>query len=136
MAEMAGAGMCDPWRRARGGREWPQGLWIGRTGVFSTLVAGVPQAACYATAARPLLTSESQLWHAANRPPWFQFVYSPDGCELLACECQFFRDRAIAAGFSAPPQAGGAGMGAKASGAGRLLPGFPPSRRIAKGETL
>jgi len=32
-------------------------------------------------------------------PPWFQFVYSPDGCEMLACECQFFRDRAVAAGF-------------------------------------
>ena len=33
-------------------------------------------------------------------PPWFQFVYSPDGCELFRCECQFFRDRATTAGFS------------------------------------
>lgn len=33
-------------------------------------------------------------------PPWFQFVYSDDGCELVQCECQFFRDRVTAAGFS------------------------------------
>ena len=32
-------------------------------------------------------------------PPWFRFVYSDDGCEMLQCECQFFRDRAVAAGF-------------------------------------
>jgi hypothetical protein len=29
-------------------------------------------------------------------PPWFQFVYSDDGCEMLQCECQFFRDRVLA----------------------------------------
>jgi hypothetical protein len=33
-------------------------------------------------------------------PPWFQFVHSADGCELVRCECQFFRDRAVAAGFT------------------------------------
>ncbi|MEI8371331.1 MAG: hypothetical protein WCJ35_00700 [Planctomycetota bacterium] len=38
-------------------------------------------------------------------PPWFRFVYSDDGCEMLQCECQFFRDRALAAGFSV--QSGG-----------------------------
>jgi len=38
-------------------------------------------------------------------PPWFRFVYSDDGCEMLQCECQFFRDRVLAAGFSV--QSGG-----------------------------
>jgi hypothetical protein len=38
-------------------------------------------------------------------PPWFRFVYSDDGCEMLQCECQFFRDRVLASGFSV--QSGG-----------------------------
>lgn len=33
-------------------------------------------------------------------PPWFDFVYSPDNCQLLMCDCQFFAAKARAAGFS------------------------------------
>jgi len=36
----------------------------------------------------------------AIEPPWFDFVYSPDMCEVRACECLYFRDKAIEAGFS------------------------------------
>ena len=33
-------------------------------------------------------------------PPWFRFEYSPDGSQLEKCECIYFRDKALAAGFS------------------------------------
>ena len=33
-------------------------------------------------------------------PPWFQFVYSPDGTKLEQCECNYFIEKAKAAGFS------------------------------------
>ena len=33
-------------------------------------------------------------------PPWFTFGYSADGCEMRACECQGFAERAVAAGFT------------------------------------
>ena len=29
-----------------------------------------------------------------------QFDYSDFGCDMLPCECQFFRDRVLVAGFS------------------------------------
>jgi hypothetical protein len=32
-------------------------------------------------------------------PPWFRFVYSDDGCEMLGCECRYFRDKVQAAGY-------------------------------------
>jgi len=54
------------------------------------------------------------------QPPWFRFVYSDDGREMLQCECQFFRDRVVGAGFSV--QSGGwCGMGARRSSAGEEL---------------
>ena len=33
-------------------------------------------------------------------PPWFGVTYSPDGCDRLAGECEFFRARALAAGLT------------------------------------
>lgn len=36
----------------------------------------------------------------AMAPPWFEFRYSVDGCEMLACECQVFAEKVRAAGFT------------------------------------
>ena len=33
-------------------------------------------------------------------PPWFDWKYSLDGCELLGCDCSYFRDKVLAAGFT------------------------------------
>ena len=60
MVELAQGGEWPRWRAAVRAKNRRWGDWIGRTGFFSTLAAGVPGAACYATAARSLLTSESQ----------------------------------------------------------------------------
>lgn len=32
--------------------------------------------------------------------PLYDFKYSADGCELLECECNFLKDKILAAGFS------------------------------------
>jgi len=46
------------------------------------------------------------LWYARTEvfrkltPPWFKFTYSEDGCEMTGCECQYFRDRVVAAGYT------------------------------------
>lgn len=32
-------------------------------------------------------------------PPWYQFVYSSDGCAKVKCECNFLADKIQAAGF-------------------------------------
>ena len=36
----------------------------------------------------------------ATQPPWFNYNYSPDFCELLSCDCTYFRNKVIEAGFS------------------------------------
>lgn len=36
----------------------------------------------------------------AISPPWFQRVLSPDGTEEQACVCTYFRNKALAAGFT------------------------------------
>jgi hypothetical protein len=33
-------------------------------------------------------------------PPWFAMPTSVDGCDLLGCECLYFRQKALAAGFT------------------------------------
>jgi len=33
-------------------------------------------------------------------PPWFLFGYTEDGAGLGLCECGYFRDRALEAGFT------------------------------------
>lgn len=33
-------------------------------------------------------------------PPWFDYVYSDDGCELLDCDCGYFKSKCQAAGFT------------------------------------
>jgi len=35
----------------------------------------------------------------AVEAPWFLFEYSPDGARRAKCECAYFRDKALAAGF-------------------------------------
>jgi len=37
---------------------------------------------------------------AAVEPPWFWFPYSDDGCEMLSCDCAYFAEKVLAAGFS------------------------------------
>jgi hypothetical protein len=32
--------------------------------------------------------------------PWFMKTYSPDGCEQVGCSCNYFREKALAAGFT------------------------------------
>ena len=32
--------------------------------------------------------------------PWFEYPYSPDGCEVLGCDCMHFRRKVLKAGFS------------------------------------
>jgi len=32
--------------------------------------------------------------------PWFEYPYSPDGCDVLGCDCMQFARKAKAAGFS------------------------------------
>ena len=34
------------------------------------------------------------------RPPWFAMPTSPDGCDVVGCDCLYFRAKALAAGFS------------------------------------
>jgi hypothetical protein len=34
------------------------------------------------------------------QPPWFQYVYSADGCDLLNCDCGYFAEKAKALGFT------------------------------------
>ncbi len=34
------------------------------------------------------------------RPPWFRRVFTPDGCDVRLCPCQWFSRRARRAGFS------------------------------------
>lgn len=34
------------------------------------------------------------------QPPWFAYLYTPDGCELLHCDCSHFAEKCRAAGFS------------------------------------
>jgi len=41
-------------------------------------------------------------------PPWFRFVFSPDGTREVLCECRYFWRKCHAAGFT-PVQAGIAG---------------------------
>jgi len=36
----------------------------------------------------------------AIEPPWFEYPYSPDGCDLLGCDCMEFARKVIGAGFS------------------------------------
>lgn len=36
----------------------------------------------------------------ALSPPWFARRYSHDGCDVIQCECDFFREKALAAGFA------------------------------------
>ncbi|HUT88732.1 MAG TPA: hypothetical protein VMY37_04505 [Thermoguttaceae bacterium] len=33
-------------------------------------------------------------------PPWFAYPYSPDGCEILDCDCGYFAAKCLAAGFT------------------------------------
>jgi hypothetical protein len=33
-------------------------------------------------------------------PPWFQYIYSDDGCDLLDCDCGYFATKAKALGFT------------------------------------
>ncbi|MBE3123758.1 MAG: hypothetical protein IMZ65_03055 [Planctomycetes bacterium] len=33
------------------------------------------------------------------KPPWFQFEYAADGCELTQCECSYFTDKVKDAGL-------------------------------------
>lgn len=37
---------------------------------------------------------------AAIAPPWFKFTHDTMGCADVACECSYFRHKAIAAGFT------------------------------------
>jgi len=32
--------------------------------------------------------------------PWFEYPYSPDGCDVLGCDCQEFARKVLKAGFS------------------------------------
>ena len=48
----------------------------------------------------------------AIEPPWFMFGYSPDGTRRAKCECGYFRDKAIEAGFKVV-RAGWCGHGPK-----------------------
>ena len=36
----------------------------------------------------------------AIEPPWFMHRYTADGCNMLGCICQSFRDKVLEAGFS------------------------------------
>ena len=35
----------------------------------------------------------------AIEPPWFEHIYTDDGCDMLGCECLYFRRKAEALGF-------------------------------------
>jgi len=69
-----------------------------------------------------LLRCSRAVLEALAPGPWFMREYSPDGCRIVKCPCQFFRDRALAAGF-AVARAGRCGHGvmpvAPTSGHGR-----------------
>ena len=36
----------------------------------------------------------------AIEPPWFNFIYSDDGCSVLGCDCLYFAKKVRAAGFT------------------------------------
>ena len=52
-------------------------------------------------------------------PPWFRLRYSPDMCEVTACECQYFRDKCLAARFTV---AHGGRCGHKMAGSHNIPP--------------
>jgi hypothetical protein len=56
------------------------------------------------------------------QPPWFRLVYSPDGCDILQCQCEELAARSVQTGFRTAAGAGtacggrGPGEGLRATG--------------------